>query len=322
MSRASLWLQQRKLRNPQQHPLNLKRNESFWISIAALVSPYVGTVLIVMGAEKSGLWICRIGALPVIAAFQNHLQILLHEGAHFQIHPERKWNDLWTDLFCAIPFFGFVRHYRHFHLAHHRHLLDPERDPEIEFYADQGHFFERKRPAALLKMLILDLCGYHYFQFFFAYNSYLVQEVRAKRMRGLASRDWLLLSGALAMGIGFILSTNGFFLLAFYWFLPQPTFLFLFLKLQGYGEHTQRSTRVEDCTLTHELGLPARFFIYPLNSDLHLEHHLYPSVPWYRLRELRSALRHEATRADSAGSTDGYFFGRKSILKSLLITTS
>jgi fatty acid desaturase len=300
-------------------PHHLKRNESFWISSIALAGPYAAIVCIAMAAEKSGLWVARLAALPLIAAFQNHLQILLHEGAHFQIHRERKWNDLWTDLFCAIPFLGLVRHYRHFHLAHHRHLLNPARDPEIEFYAEQGHSFERKSPTALLKMFLLDFCGHHYFQFFFAYNFYLVQEVRAKRMPGLASRDWLLLTGALAMSLGLVASSHGFFLLAFYWLLPQPTFLFFFLKLQGYGEHTRRSTRIEDCTLSHDLGPLARFFIYPLNSELHLEHHLYPSVPWYRLRALRSALRQKVSQASS---TDGYFWGRKSILKSLLKPTS
>jgi fatty acid desaturase len=293
MPRASSSSQQPKPQSSQPRPLNQKRNESFRISAAALIGPYIGVVLIVMGAEKSGLWVIRLAALPIIAALQNHLQILLHEGAHFQIHPQRKWNDLWTDLFCAVPFFGLVRHYRHFHFAHHRHLLDPKRDPEIEFYAEQGYFFEKKSRGALLKMLFLDACGYHYFQFFFSYHFYLVQEVRAKRMPGLALRDWLLLIGSLSVSLGGIAWAHGLLKLVFYWLLPQPTFLFLFLKLQGYGEHTQRATRIEDCTLSHELGLLTRFFIYPLNSELHLEHHLYPSVPWYRLRGIRRELAAE-----------------------------
>lgn len=304
--------------NSQSLKLSLKRNENVWVSLAALTYPYLAILLVVMGAEKSGLWIYRLMALPLIGAMQNHLQILLHEGAHFQLHPKRRWNDFLTDLFCAVPFFGLVRHYRQFHFAHHRHLLDPAKDPEIEFYSEQGHFFQRKSLRALLKMLFLDFFGFHYLQFFFSYNRYLYQEVRAKRMRGLSIRDYLLLIGVFAAGLGlFCREQQGLYLFTFYWILPQLTFMFLFLKLQGYGEHTQRKLRIEDCTLTHELGPLTRFFIFPLNSDLHLEHHLYPSVPWYRLRKIV-----DGSAFSSETRSTGYFLGRRSILRSVLLDRS
>jgi fatty acid desaturase len=296
--------------------LHLKRNENVWISLAALMVPYLAICLVVIGAEKSGHWFFRFMALPLIGALQNHLQILLHEGAHFQLHPKRRWNDLMTDLFCAVPFFGFVRPYRYFHFAHHRHLLDAEKDPEIGFYSEQGYFFQRKGKAALLKMLFLDLCGYHYFQFFFSYNRYLFEEMRAKRMPGMTFRDLFVLVGVASVGLAFISLAHGFYLLLFYWILPQVSFLFLFLKLQGYGEHTQRTSKTEECTLTHRLGPMTRFFIYPLNSDLHLEHHLHPSVPWYRLRRIAHFSDHSfQSRCDS------YFFGQRSILRSLLLNS-
>ncbi len=70
--------------NPSPLIFNLKRNEKFWISIVTLILPYFGIILTVLLVEKCDRWGLRLAALPIIAAFQNHLQILLHEGAHFQ----------------------------------------------------------------------------------------------------------------------------------------------------------------------------------------------------------------------------------------------
>jgi fatty acid desaturase len=294
---------------------NLKRNRNLFLSGAALLIPYIGIAVIVILAEKIDRWAFRLAALPIIAAFQNHLQILLHEGAHFQLHPKRRWNDLLTDIFCSIPFFGWVRHYRHFHFIHHRHLLNADHDPEVEFYAGQNYFFERKRWFELLRMLLIDFSGYHYFQFLFSYNRYLIDETRRGRLAGLSTQEWFALGIVGCVGLIAVFYFHALFILFFYWILPQPTFLFLFLKLQGYGEHSKRQTTIEDCTYTHELGWLARFFIYPLNSDLHLEHHLYPSVPWYRLRFIHK------TRSEpiSGKLSRSYFFGSNSILRTILV---
>ncbi len=278
-------------RTPRMSPSTLKRNRNPWFSIPALVLPYVGITLIIAVTEWTNQWAVRLAVLPIIAAFQNHLQILQHEGAHFQIHPKRKWNDLLTDVFCSVPFLGLVRHYRHFHFLHHRHLLDPHRDPEVEFYSEQNYYFEKMKPFERLKILFRDVSGFHYFQFFISYNRYLYREIRAGSMAGISQTEWT----AIALVMGIILSGLIYvphpILPLFYWFAPQPTFLFFFLKLQGYGEHSKRGSTIEDCTHTYDLGWFTRFFIYPLNSDLHLEHHLYPSVPWYRLRAIHEARR-------------------------------
>jgi fatty acid desaturase len=226
--------------------------------------------------------------IPLIAGLQNHLQILMHEGAHYKLFRRRRWNDLATNVFCAVPFFEFVSRYRKFHFEHHRHLLDVTRDPEIEFYAAQGYHFAGWTPWQAARLLARDFCGVHYFQFFFSYRRYLAEEIRAGRIPG-PTRDERLASLTVAAVAMALVACFGW-PVAFYWLAPQPTWLFFFLKLQGYGEHRARGATVEASTHNHRLGYFARFFIYPLNSELHLEHHLRPHVPWFRLRaELASS---------------------------------
>lgn len=233
-------------------------------------------------AESAGGAVAPLVALPLIAGLQNHLQILQHEGAHFNLFHWRALNDLVTDVFCSVPFFGLVSHYRLFHFQHHRHLLDPKRDPEIEFYAEQGYRFDPLTPWEAAQMLAKDLCGYHYFQFFISYHRYLWSETIAGRLPRPKGREgWALaLVGLLLLAAG---TEFGWGRTLFYWFVPQPTWLFFFLKLQGYGEHRARGETVESCTNDQQLGWFARFFIYPLNSNLHRQHHLRPRARWYEL---------------------------------------
>lgn len=269
-------------------PTSLDRNDSGWISVPLLIYPAIGITLLAGFAEWIGTWPARLLVLPVIAGLQNHLQILSHEGAHLQIHPNRRWNDFLTNLFCSIPFLGFLSHYRKFHLDHHRFLCNPAKDPEVSFYAEQGYHFKPMSRADWVRILFLDLCGYHFFQFFLSYQRYLIGEMRANRIAPPTRDERLgVLIVATAIVLFCVAVPNGIVHLLFYWVLPQVTLMFLFLKIQGYGEHTARTPSVAECTLSHESNWIVRFFIYPLNADRHREHHAYPTVPWYRLRSFR-----------------------------------
>lgn len=239
---------------------------------------YSGVILLGYIAERgvSGIGpltpLFLAAILALIAGLQMHLQILHHEGAHFHLHRNSRVNDLISDMFLSLPFFGFTKHYRYFHFEHHRHLLNESLDPEIDFYRQQGYEFKGIKPW----IYVLDFCGYHYLQFFFSYNYYLFQNRHHPRLR-LNRYDvfsMLAVIGLFAVAHKYIL---------FYWILPQTTIGFGFLKLQGYSEHKKRGLTIDDSTMNHSPGLLRRFFISPLNSHLHKTHHLNPKLPWYEL---------------------------------------
>jgi fatty acid desaturase len=57
-------------------------------------------------------------------------------------------------------------------------------------------------------------------------------------------------------------------------------------------EHSAVESEEEEYSITRST-VPTRLeaiFILPRNVGYHLEHHWYPSVPWYRLPELHQAL--------------------------------
>lgn len=242
---------------------------------------YGSVTLIACIAEVSASPYLKVAALAIIAGFQNHLQILQHEGAHYHVHADRKLNDRIVDISCSLPFLGSLKHYRYFHWQHHKHLLEPDLDPEVAFYKEQGYEFKERAAIRRFLSAVMDLSGINYLRFFISFQKYLYTEVEKEsplRLTPSELRRAVLVYLIFAVMIGM---TGG--RLLFYWFLPQATFLFFFLKLQGYGEHSLRTDKIETCTHAPRAGFIKKFFIYPLNSNLHLQHHLAPQLKWFEL---------------------------------------
>ncbi len=173
--------------------------------------------------------------------------------------------------------------FRHFHLAHHRHTHDPERDPEL------AQPLSRSRPG-----LAWHVSG----------GSYWVREARvllanaagrnrdafvpasARRAVTREARLFLVFYAAAAA----VSIQSGATALLWLWLTPlllgQP-----FLRLYLLAEHTGcphvpdmlRNTRT---TVTNRV---VRFFAW--NMPYHAEHHAWPAVPFHRLPALHRVLR-------------------------------
>lgn len=262
---------------------NLNLPKSFKLGFAIICLCYGLCLILALLAERSNLIPFKILALILIAGLQNHLQILQHEGAHFHLHPSRRVNDFFVDVFCSLPFLGSLKHYRYFHLQHHKYLLFPDKDPEIEFYREQGYEFKERPLGQRIKSSLLDLIGWNYLRFTLSFHYYLKTEGKKESRLALSKEENRRRVGVYL----FLFAVFCFFRekFLFYWFLPQATFLFFFLKIQGYGEHLARTDKIETCTLSQPVNWVKAFFIYPLHSNLHLAHHLAPRKKWYELKD-------------------------------------
>lgn len=295
---------------------------SRWKSLVLCLAIYAAAAgLAWVGGRASGYWLA-LPAMIVISGLQNHLLILQHEGAHLLLYPNKRVNDLIADVFCCVPFLNLEKNYRSFHLTHHKYVGSPQRDPEIIFYSHEGYRYARRRGWPLVKMLLLDLCGFHYNIFIKDTLNFLTEQKKSGRLDPVNARD-LALYAAVWGGVGVPAVLYGFwFDVLLFWVLPQPFFLFYLLKLHGYGEHTGATGPTEfERTWVHVFHPIADFFIYPINSGFHLEHHLFPKVPWYHTRKFRRALLADpeyARRAEKVTVT-GYFLGERTILDAMLL---
>ena len=295
---------------------------SRWKSAALISAIYAAVVGLAWVGGRGSAWKLALPAALVIAALQNHLLILQHEGAHLLLHPNRRWNELLADVFCCIPFFTLEKFYRIFHLTHHKYVGSPERDPEVIFYAHEGYRYARRGGGALARMLLLDLAGVHFVVFVRDTLRFLNAQREAGRLEGTTPRD-LALYVLVWGGVGAPAVVFGFWReLLLLWVLPQATLLFFLLKLHGYGEHTGATGPTEfERTWVHVFHPLVDFFIYPINSGFHLEHHLFPKVPWYHMRRFRRALLADpafAARAEKVTVT-GYAAGERTVLRTMLL---
>lgn len=98
--------------------------------------------LVVVAADAYGafraLWVV-VGAL-LIGFWLAFIQLFLHEAAHFNFWPDRRWNDRFANLLIGVWVATDIREYRRIHWDHHRFLGQPS-DTERSYFSALGWRF-------------------------------------------------------------------------------------------------------------------------------------------------------------------------------------
>ena len=90
--------------------------------------------------------------------------------------------------------------------------------------------------------------------------------------------------------------------------IPQFIWANVFNRIRAIAEHNGVANERElNGTRTIIPTLLDRFLIAPLNVSYHLEHHLFPSVPWQNLRRLHGVLMTDPSFATHAHITRSYW---------------
>ncbi|QQR39890.1 fatty acid desaturase family protein [Devosia rhizoryzae] len=244
-------------------------------------------------------------AVAVIGGRMHGFAILLHEFAHHRfINGRKELSDWVCDLLLAWSILTTVASYRTNHLAHHRYT-NTDQDPDWVFKLGNRKFTFPKH----WQEGVLDLVGY-----VLVVSSIIDIFNIMGRLRLL---DKSPLSYRLAR-LGFYVAMAAWFTVLgiwtdvlLYWFVPYLTAFFLFMHVRSVAEH------FGNMDYSHELGgtrsvLPhlwERVFFAPHNVNHHLEHHLYPSVPFYNLPQLHAVLMENPDYALNAHNTRGYTTG-------------
>jgi len=261
------------------------------------------TLLIVMMALGAAIawpvfWVL-VPAVLIIATQQHAMFVLAHEAAHYRLFPNRSVNDLAGRLLGAFAGLSMCA-YRVVHRLHHNDLYG-ERDPDIALH---GGYPRGK--AYLVRKLFADVLGltawktYSYFLGAPAANAETGQAQRplddtSVSLRQAARADrWLVAAVQLALPIcaGLLFGWYGLMLYLLLWVLPAVTVLQAILRLRAICEHgapaaTDSPLRAARTTLAGPL---LRLILFPHHVNYHVEHHLYPAVPHYRLPQLHRTL--------------------------------
>ncbi len=273
-------------------------------STIAIAAEWAGIILAVVLYQR----FLHLLFLPVlvmwIGARQHALGILMHDGAHYLLFKNRRLNAIVSELFLAWPLFITMRAYRGDHFAHHRHV-NTERDPDL--VRKQSSASEWEFPTswgALGALLARDVFGLNTHQQFLELADMSKQKDTARGIDPYAVARMLYYVLILSVVIYFRLWST--FLLL--WVVPLLTWLKMIMRIRSIAEHFAiENDHVYTRSRTTLPSLLERVFVAPRNINFHLEHHLYPSVPFFRLPQLRALLMKDPVFQSRAHVTSTYW---------------
>ena len=261
------------------------------------------TLALILGCHAAWLlalfWLPGLSmllAVPVAVLAVALHSSLTHEAIHGHPFRSRALNE--ALMFLPLTLFIPYQRFRDQHLAHHRDelLTDPYDDPESNFMDPQVWARLPRWQQRLLRMNN-TLLGRVVLGPIIGTLVFLRDEWRLLRAGDRAvRRAWLLHLPGLAAVLWVV------------WLSPMPVWLYVIvayaglavIKVRTFLEHRAHVEARGRTAIVEDRGLLAFLF---LNNNLHVVHHMYPGVPWYRLPAL-----YRARRAEFLGRNDGYVY--------------
>jgi fatty acid desaturase len=225
----------------------------------------------------------------------------MHDGVHYRLFRGRRLNDWTAEIILAWPNLISARAYRRNHFAHHRYL-NTAQDPDWARRQGDATWVFPKHWSRLALLMLRDLSG-------------LGAIYYLKLALMLLSRDTGVSRGFIVARYGFYAAVVGLLawfgalhLLLMYWFVPLFTWMTVIFRVRSIAEHSAIKGRANAYAQTRSTGasLLEHIFVAPKNVNYHIEHHFYPSVPFYRLPELHRVLMSKSDFKDSVHVTRRY----------------
>lgn len=250
-------------------------------------------------------------AVVVIGVQQHALFILAHEAAHYRLFRNRALNDALGRLIGMAGAISMPT-YRVIHRLHHNHLYTDE-DPDTAIHGGYP-----RGTAYLWKKLGQDAIGWNAwktFAYFFGAPAINDETRRAARplddtspqLRRAARADrWFVVGFQVGVPIMCAIfgGWRGLAEYALFWLVPMLTVLQPILRLRAICEHgavTDLASPLTAARTNRTAGRAAnvlgRWLLFPHHVNFHLEHHLYPAVPHYRLPALHKLLSEKGALA-------------------------
>ncbi len=298
--------------------LNERSNLRGFLAVGFTWSVIVATLAALGWVADMPPWMsvpCFALGMIVLGGRHLGLAILHHEAAHKSLFRTPWLNDLIGDFLCARPTWNNLRKYREHHFIHHRRTGQAD-DTDLSLVTP----FPTSR-ASLARKLARDLSGL----------------TGLKSLYGRALMDLGIIKWTVASDVTrlpqegrsvwsypgtFIRNASGMLLtnVLFYavcwasghpflyavWVLSYLTPFPLFLRIRSMAEHAcaARSTDMFLNTRTTRAGLLARATVAPIRVNFHIEHHVLPSVPYFRLPLVHRMLRQRGAAKEPPGYLD------------------
>ena len=236
-----------------------------------------------------------------IGARQHALLILMHDGVHYRLFRNRRLNDWLSEIVLAWPNLISARAYRRNHFAHHRYL-NTAQDPDWARRQGDPTWVFPKHWSRLAMLMLRDLSGLSAIYYLRLALMLLSKDTGVSR--GFLVARYGFYAAAIAMLAWF----GAIHLLLMYWFVPLFTWMTVIFRVRSIAEHSAIEGRANAYAQTRSTraSVLEHVFVAPKNVNYHIEHHFYPSVPFYRLPKLHRVLMSKSEFRDGVHITPGY----------------
>ncbi|HYK63829.1 MAG TPA: fatty acid desaturase family protein [Patescibacteria group bacterium] len=236
-----------------------------------------------------------------IGARQHALLILMHDGVHYRLFRNRRLNDWTAEVVLAWPNLISARAYRKNHFGHHRYL-NTLQDPDWARRQGDPTWVFPQHWSRLATLMLRDLSG-------LGAIYYLRLALMLLRRDTGVSRGFLVARyGFYVVVVAMLAWFGAIHLLLMYWFVPLFTWMTVIFRVRSIAEHSaiEGSTHAYAQTRSTRASLLEHIFVAPKNVNYHIEHHFYPSVPFYRLPELHRVLMSRSDFKQGVHVTSSY----------------
>jgi omega-6 fatty acid desaturase (delta-12 desaturase) len=227
------------------------------------------------------------GAQLLIPVFFFRSFALMHDCVHSSAS-SKKWLNDWIGVLAGACCFLPYEPWKRIHLDHHKWTGNVDRDPSMGLLKRFPHFSQRK-------IQFLNFCWKNWIPAM-ATSQHLVfwtksyQYVVNSKTRASIAKN--IISLALPLGL--------YCLIPWREILPGLILYLLMVEVINFPHHLQMPMVEGDISFpVYQQDQLARSCIYPRwfsrhvlnNFNLHIEHHLFPRLPWYQLEEARFMIR-------------------------------
>lgn len=301
---------------------------NFFASLTQITTEYIVIAFLVYANIVWSSLLLYVVSVILIGARMHGLLILMHDAAHYKFSKSKTLNELVCKIFIAFPFFINFYHWRAVHFAHHRDTGGDE-DPDwvaILNHPDYTLPMKAKQFAYMLiqhmfgiKFLLVLTSTKHTFLYKLLYlPNFLfdVGRIGSKRIDGKPSVYYtniqrIIIWGCYAALFFVLLKYSLFKYFLLFWVAPLFLWTHFITKLRSYTEHCGMKHQE---AYTNSRTLYVSWFDivclgYSWNVGYHLDHHLFPSIPSYRLKELHNVIKTMSPYKENAHITTNGVLG-------------
>ena len=227
--------------------------------------------------------ICSIPLYIIAGASMHGVCLFTHEGVHGTIH-----KNIWVNNFIG-SLSGYIvlqtmAGYRVLHLKHHKYL-NINGDPGLlKTYVSNKFIIVAMEWGYLL-------FGYVAFLSVIPYQGF---KQGTKKDKVLIIKDLVfifLISGLIIKLLPLSWLIHG-------WLIPM-IFVHFMMNVRGMSQHLMLEDHHDPYNGARTIIAHPIVDFFLCNENYHIEHHLYPSIPWYNLKKVHSLIQRELNEKNS-----------------------